>query len=100
MSAWASDQSLATPLLGSAVHQVHSNESTIVIDDAPEDQRRNGGRQRETLSFPRRLALLLAELKPGYHAILLAVISIFQSIVVAQGMLLTDCYLALAFIVH
>ena len=81
MAAWASDAHLAIPLLGSAVRSAHPSESHIAIDEVPLARRT---RQELHLDFPRRLARLLAELRP-FHAAALAGLSVMESITVAQG---------------
>ena len=84
MASWSGNQSLITPLLGTILRRDHPEESTIHIGtddrDAPPLQQPPDA----PIHFLRRLYLLLAELRP-YQALLLAALSIIESLIVAQG---------------
>lgn len=88
MASWERDAVITSPLLGRTVDQFQLRESHIAIDDASQTPLPLPSRPRQGVNFdvPRRLAALLAELRP-VHALFLAALSILESITVAQGII-------------
>lgn len=81
---WTGNPALSMPLLDSTIRQNIPEESRIDIGDHQRPLLLPQRASDTPLHFLRRLGRLVAELQP-YQAILLAVLSILESIIVAHG---------------